>query len=704
MFHLACALVFGLGQPATEADPAPTVQPSLEQLFEAPENWGLALSPSGRLVSYIERGSAELEDGSLAETARVFIRDLSGSDAEASGQVIDFGATEPNWVDWATDDRLVASLRFTVYEYGIPLGADDDAEPEYVPFTVGRLLSIPVGAPDQSVPLFYTSRDANQFSRYQSYTSIVDPLYDDPNHILVAAWRRRDYSLWKVNLVTGLPEIEAVGNDRTFAWYTNVDGEPVIRMDLSRGRDGVVVNARGGRRGRWRPIAQYRFDDIDDAPPDFVFAGNSENPDIIYVLGRPDGSDRVGVYRYSLANYEYLERVGDHPSADIVGTMRLGREGRYAGFWAWSDRLHVEYDEPRLASAYEAARAQIDERLDVVPLAVSGERLAVLATGPQEPGAYYIVDIGTGESLPLTSMHPDLSGMPLAEVEVLRYPARDGLTLQAYYTRPVAPDAGPPPIILMPHGGPVARDVYGFDPMAQYFASLGYAVLQPNFRGSTGFGRAFVEAGYDEWGEAMQDDLTDSLRWAVDQGLADPDRVCIVGWSYGGYAALMGALETPDQYVCSIAGAPVSDLVAQISHWDSRYEGSDYLRDYVRQLYGDPETDRDRLLSNSPINLVQDLQVPVLLQHGDRDAKVPVEHSRALSAAAREAGASLVYEEYEGEGHSFEDENRLLMMRRSAAFLAEHLPTPRNSLEMWEAHERPRGERESPTDASSTEE
>jgi dipeptidyl aminopeptidase/acylaminoacyl peptidase len=613
------------------------------------------------------------------------VRDLSAPDADAFSQVIDLGALDPNWVDWASDDRLVASLRFTVYEYGVPIGADEDAEPEYVPFTVGRLLSIPVSAPEQSVPLFYTSRGSNQFSRYQSYTHIVDPLFDDPDHILVAAWRRRDYSLWKVNLETGLPEIEAVGNDRTFAWYTNVDGEPVIRMDLSRQRDGVVVNARGGRRGNWRPIAQYRFDDIDDAPPDFVFAGNSEDPEIIYVLGRPDGSDRIGVYRYSLADYEYLERVGDHPSADVVGTMRLGREGRYAGFWAVSDRLHVEYVEPRLAAAYNAARAQIDERLDIIPIAMSGERLALLATGPELPGAYYVLNMETGEPTPVTNMHPDLSVTQLSAVETLRFPARDGLMLQAYYTRPATSGSEPPPMLLMPHGGPVARDVYGFDPTAQYFASLGYAVLQPNFRGSTGFGRAFMEAGYDEWGEAMQDDLTDSVRWAVERGLADSDRVCIVGWSYGGYAALMGALETPEQYVCSIAGAPVSDLVEQISHWDSRYESSDYLQAYVRELYGDPDRDRERLQSNSPISLVQGLQIPVLLQHGDRDTRVPVDHSRALSEAARASGVDLTYHEYEGEGHSFDDENQLLMMRRSAAFLAQHLPTPRNTSQMWNA-------------------
>jgi dipeptidyl aminopeptidase/acylaminoacyl peptidase len=656
----------------------PHAPPTIEQLFAEPEHWGVSLSPSGRYVSFIDTRLERLRNSEEERPhSRIIVRDLEAVDGQETDRTIDLGQFEARWAHWATDERMLVSVGMQIR------WRRSYRNPEVELIETARLMSVPVDAPSEAILLLQTGDGAYMFSAFQTFSDVVDLLPDDPEHILIAAWRRGDYSLWKVNLVTGLPEIAAVGNGDTYAWHTNSEGVPVLRFDVSRRRDEVTVRARNPRSGSWRRIARYRFGEIDDTPPEFDFAGNSDDPEIIYVRGRPDGADRLGVYRYSLSDMAYLEQVGGHERADVSGTLRLGREGRYVGYYVHDERLEMHFDDPRLASAFEIARAAIDPRLEVRPIRIAGERILFLAYGPEEPAEIHVLHEPSGDFSLLTRTLPALSSAQLAAVRTLRYTARDGLEIQAYLTEAQTLRPGTAPLLILPHGGPVARDVYGFDPMAQYLATLGYNVLQPNFRGSTGFGREFTEAGFGQWGEAMQDDLSDGVAWMVDQGLAQADQVCIMGWSYGGYAALMGALETPELYRCAVAGAPVSDLNAQIEHWGEVFERSDYMRNYIRDLYGDPEDDAVSLSENSPINLIESLSVPVLLQHGDSDRRVPVEQSQGLAEAANAAGAPLTYFEYEDAPHTFERAETILMLERSAAFLAEHLPSDRNRLEDW---------------------
>lgn len=247
------------------------------------------------------------------------------------------------------------------------------------------------------------------------------------------------------------------------------------------------------------------------------------------------------------------------------------------------------------------------------------------------------------------------------------------MEITGYLTLPPNAGAGPFPLVLLPHGGPEMRDLFTYDRDAQFLATRGYAVFRPNFRGSSGFGRAFAEAGYGEWGGRMQDDLTDAVAYLTASGLADPARVCIMGISYGGYAALAGAAFTPDTYRCAISIAGVSDLAEQ-----ARYvirEGDAEEADYIRRSIGDPRVDRDRLMARSPVAHASNIHIPVLLMHGDQDGIVQVEHSRRMARALRQAGADIRYVEVAGEGHPYwSDKDQTTFYAEVEAFLARNLP------------------------------
>lgn len=679
MFHrlyllvLACLVASSaaLAQPRADA----SGPPSLEDLFDTPTNRDFALSPSGRFVSYIETYDIEIaESGETRETSRIRIRDLVEAGAD---QVIEMGFYEPKWVRWTSDDRFIVSVEFNV------IYQSRRNRSEHQTVRLARLLAVPIESPTEMVPLLQTGPGAYQFTPWQTFSDVVDMLPDDPDHIMIAAWRRADYSLWKVNLNTGEPEVAAVGNRRTRQWITNLVGEPVLRFDITRDGGAVQVRAQHPRSGRWRVIEEYRFDTINDTPAEFEFAGNSDDEEIIFVVGRPEGADRRGVYRYSLTDMEYLEQVGGDPSHDVAFGIRAGRSRQYAGYVVHGDRLQVELADPVLATALEDASRSVSANSDLAPSFLSGSTMILQEFGPEQPLAYHAYDLVSGEMKFLADGYPDLSERRLRPMEIIRYRARDGLEVQAYLTLPDRGSSPSTPLLVMPHGGPVARDLYGFDPMVQFYASIGYAVLQPNFRGSSGFGSAFTEAGYRQWGLAMQNDLDDGVEWLADRGMVSRNRVCIVGWSYGGYAALVAATDEDSRYRCAIAGAPASDLFAQMDHWLEVFEESRLMQDYVRELLGDPDEDAPYMSASSPVEAVERIAMPVLIHHGDEDERVPVDQSRRFAERAEEVEAPVTYHEYAGQAHSFETEELMQVLRRNAQFLSEHLATGENPPERW---------------------
>jgi dipeptidyl aminopeptidase/acylaminoacyl peptidase len=345
--------------------------------------------------------------------------------------------------------------------------------------------------------------------------------------------------------------------------------------------------------------------------------------------------------------------VSEERDYDLYEAVSI--DDRFAGVSYFADTLTYALADPRLQKHVEGVQRYFNGTANVFVLGTDrgATRLLLEVVGPRAPGDYYLYDVGQSRLSFLTSAREWLEPERLADVEVRRTKTRDGTTVTSYLTRPGGvPAAGALPLVVMPHGGPETRDTLTFDPMAQAFAAQGWLVLQTNFRGSAGFGRRFATAGYRQWSKRMQDDVTDAVTELVGQGIADPQRIVIYGASYGGYAALAGAVVTPDLYRAAVSLAGVSDLDVFLKY-TRRVGGADseQYEHWVERM-GDPERDAGALAAASPRLRAQDIRIPILLMHGTADRIVPIAQSRIMEQALEAAGKPVRLIAFDGEDHS----------------------------------------------------
>jgi len=563
----------------------------------------------------------------------------------------------PLWIEWANNRRLLVAV--IVGNFGISAGR--------ITFPTARVLAMdPDGG--NVVPLFENQRRVLRSSI--NLAVVTDILPDDPDHVLMPGSRSGGLDLWRVNVNTGAAERIATGGSATVAWRTDSAGAPAFRYDMNY-RGTVMRIYAPDEQGRWRRVATVREEDL----PEFQPVAAGPEPSVNYVIARPEGVDRAAVYLYDVRSGQFTETIASHPHVDISGVFINPRTSEYLGYFAFDDVYEVHLTDARMQAHLNGLRSFFgsDASFTVVDMSDDSRIWIIGASTPDDPGGLYIYDSDRAHLEPLVASNSALAADSLGTSSVVRYQARDGLEITGYLTLPPNHGAGPHPLILMPHGGPESRDAFLYDTNTQFLATRGYAVFRPNFRGSSGYGRSFAEAGYGEWGGRMQDDLTDAVQHLVAAGVADPERVCIVGASYGGYAALAGAAFTPHVYRCAISIAGVSDLAEQARHVVR--EGDDEEDAYIHRSIGDPRHAAGALAARSPAQHAADIRIPVLLVHGDQDSVVPVEQSRRMDRALRDAGANVRYIEVAGEGHSgWSVENESTLLREMEAFLIQHLP------------------------------
>jgi dipeptidyl aminopeptidase/acylaminoacyl peptidase len=293
----------------------------------------------------------------------------------------------------------------------------------------------------------------------------------------------------------------------------------------------------------------------------------------------------------------------------------------------------------------------------------------VHVSSDRDPGSFYRFDVKQNQLLPISPQYPLLASHSLAPMEPIRYPARDGAEIPGYLTLPVAGAEGARPTVILPHGGPESRDYWEFDWLSQFMAAKGYAVLQSNYRGSGGYGSDWSgEGGFRAWRTAIND-LTDGAAYLVEQGVSDPNRICVVGWSYGGYAALMSGVEEPDRYRCLVSIAGVTDpgmLIDERRHFLSHKA--------TGKLIG---RDAEVIKRGSPLKRASEIRAPVLLFHGDQDINVSIKHSKKMAKALKRAKKSVEYIKYEDVEHSIlRNGYRVDMLDRIGSFLDAHIGQP----------------------------
>jgi dipeptidyl aminopeptidase/acylaminoacyl peptidase len=292
-------------------------------------------------------------------------------------------------------------------------------------------------------------------------------------------------------------------------------------------------------------------------------------------------------------------------------------------------------------------------------------------------GAFYLYDSKSSELTKLADRNPWLKEDQLSEMKPIEYTSRDGLTIHGYLTLPKGKAAKDLPIVVNPHGGPWARDEWGFNPEVQFLANRGFGVLQMNFRGSTGYGRKFWEAGFRQWGQSMQDDITDGVKWLIDQGIADPKRVAIYGGSYGGYAVLEGLTKTPDLYAAGVDYVGVSNLFTFMKTVPPYWKP---FLDMMYEMVGNPEKDKTLFEANSPALNADRIKAPLFVAQGAKDPRVNINESNQIVEALKKHGVAVEYMVKEDEGHGFHnEENRFSFYEAMEKFLTKYLVTTTNT-------------------------
>ena len=399
----------------------------------------------------------------------------------------------------------------------------------------------------------------------------------------------------------------------------------------------------------------------------------------VYVPDEPGTlviNSRIGRDTYALFNYDVVQRrqtelLAGHPSEDIVSWEGIDKTA--FNYVATGGMLpqQVWFD-----PAWAAMQKQIDLLLPNRLNVISGDparAVLVHSRADIDPGTWYFFDILKKTLVTVGKVMPELDERKMRPMEVISYKATDGLSIPAYLTRP-AQSNGPAPMVVLIHGGPIARDKWAWNAEVQLLASRGYLVFQPQFRGSSGFGHKFEQAGYGQWGKAMQDDISDGVRHLVNQGIADPGRICIVGASYGGYAALWGLIKTPDLYRCAVSFAGVTDIEYMFSDWSDTSRDK-ISREMMMRRVGDKKLSAQLFDPVSPLKHAAQIQAPVLLMHGKDDKRVPIAHGKKMRDALKDNNKPVSWLAFDEEGHGLSYvKNQILYYQTMLEFLAKHIP------------------------------
>ena len=506
-------------------------------------------------------------------------------------------------------------------------------------------------------------RDLTPFEGVQA--QILATEKDLPDEVLVGLNRDNPalHDVYRLNLTSG-DLVKEVENPGFAGWVA--DTKLVTRVGVGLEPDGsLVVKVRDGADGDWRLLRTLPAEDALTSAPIAI------SPDGTTMLAMSSlDADTGRLVRVDLGSGAEAV-IAEDPDADVSG-VRVHPDTREPQVVTWiKERTQYRVLDPALEADLAAIRALHPGDPDVIAHDHSDMVWLVAFTNDTGPIPYFLYDRQRREGRFLFDHRPELSEYELAPMEPVSFQARDGLTIHGYLTFPPGVGRKDLPMVLNVHGGPWARDVWGFDPAAQWLANRGYLCLQVNFRGSTGYGKAFVNAGDREWGNAMQNDLTDAVEFAIGQGWADRERVAIFGGSYGGYAALAGVAFTPDLYRCAVDIVGPSNLKTLIETIPPYWQPQIAL---FHQRVGNPETDAEFLWSRSPLSRAASIKTPLLIAQGANDPRVKQAESEQIVAALRDAGIDYEYMLFPDEGHGFaKPENRLKFYAAAERFLARHL-------------------------------
>ena len=595
------------------------------------------LSPDGGKVAFVTRAADQ-------RLLMVIDLDKRVRTALMAASVESFDLT---YCRFKGDDRLLCGFRGVQFDRGQP-------------YPVSRLVSVDVSG--KAKPRVLVQNGTQGGSQFQD--RILDWQVDDPKHVLIALSGDGDPfpNVHALDITTGLMSIVQRSRHPILQWTADRNG--VVRFGEGYDEKRQTYITRDSADGAWRSLGKWEYGESD-----FDVVGFGPAPATLLVNANHNG--RNAIFEMDLTEKSDRQLLFSNLDVDVGEPLYWPADQRIIGFSYETDRVHRKFFDGKAEAIYESIDAALpDSDNEVVSASRDGTKLLIASRADIRPSNYYVLDTNTHKMLRVGSANPAVAKSPLSPMKPIRIKAPDGTMLPGYLTLPLGSTGKKVPLIVYPHGGPHVRDSWGYDFMVQFMASRGYAVLQVNYRGSIGYGWDWYEKGHRNWGTVMVDDITAAARWAVAEGIADPANLTIVGWSYGGYAALMSAVREPDLYRSAVSIAGVADLRA-LAREDSRFYGG---RQRVEYTLGD---DVSELKAGSPLRGADKIKVPILLVHGDTDIQVDVDHSKRMSRALNRSGKNCETVIIKGGDHSLSRfEYRQTLLKSLEKFLATNSPVP----------------------------
>jgi dipeptidyl aminopeptidase/acylaminoacyl peptidase len=596
----------------------------MEDFFRSPEKSSFKISPNGNHIAYMKPWKTRMN---------VFVMDMKNKKETRLTSSEERGLYGFSWL---TDKRIGY--------------VKDDGGNENVHFYAVNI--------DVSNEI-----DLTPFKNVQA--RIIDDLEDDPDHIIIGLNKRSPqvHDPYRINVNDGKMEMIAENPGNISGWMTDHDGK--LRIAITNDGVNTSILHRKLESDKFESILTTDFK-VSVSPLFFTF----DNKNLYVASNR--GQDKSGIFKFDLINAKEGKLIFEHDEVDVSGLMYSRKRKVLTGVsYTVAKNEMIFFDTWR-----EDIQEKLEEKLPGYEVGITSfskdeTKAVVVSYSDKSRGTYYYYDVEKNKLTELGKASPWLNENHMAEMTPIKYTSRDGLTIHGYLTLPENSDGKNLPLVVNPHGGPWARDTWGYNPQIQFLANRGFAVLQMNFRGSTGYGREFWEISFKEWGKSMQDDITDGVKWLIDEGIADPNRIAIYGASYGGYATLAGLAFTPDLYACGVDYVGVSNIFTLLETLPPYWELG---RQMMYEMIGNPETERDLLEAASPIFHVDSIRVPLFVAQGANDPRVKQSESDQIVEALKARGVEVPYMLKEDEGHGFyNEENQFDFYREMEKFLNKHI-------------------------------
>ncbi|HEX9774636.1 MAG TPA: S9 family peptidase [Actinomycetota bacterium] len=601
----------------------------LRHFFDNPERAGVQISPDGSRLSYLAP-----EEGRL----NVWVRSIEEDDAVCVTH--DHTRGIPGYL-WSRDGKRILYVQDQGGNENYHLYAADVANPEADAVDLTPFENVRVG--------------------------LVDNPRATPTKLLIAMNRRNPqaFDVHRIDIESGDLEPVAENPGDIVGWQTDAAGR--VRGALAQTpAGGWQLRVRDDEDSPWRVLADFSNED-DCAPYGFTPDGTG------LWIGTAKDAEFHRLLRIDAATGE-TSLVDEHPAADLVAAVISDKTKDLVGTAYVQDEVIFHGLEQSWQQTWDRLKSVHAGDPSITGMDEDERNVIVTYDDDRDPGATYAFDRATGKATFLWRSRPWLDPEHLAPMQPVSFPARGGLTLHAYLTTPVGVEPANLPMVLLVHGGPWSRDAWGYDPEAQFLANRGYAVLQVNYRGSTGYGKSFKEAAVHEWAGAMHHDLIDAVGWAVERGTADPAKVAIYGGSYGGYATLVGLTFTPETFACGITYCGPSSLLTLVSSFPEYWKP--ILAGTFFKHVGNPENEAEAqdMRARSPLFKIDAIKAPLMVAQGANDVRVTKQESDQVVEALRAKGIDVEYICKDDEGHGFANpENKMEFYGAMERFLARHL-------------------------------